>query len=149
MSKRQITIDDDMQERIDGALEDVINELISYLEENKDVDEWNTIYQNHLADNVHEVVDSATPIYYKNIDDLYYLYGSECEEAYKNAGCYTEPPDNYRQVAIYFYIEQELWEKIRELEEEFDNIISDDEIEENEKKIDNFINHLKEVKESL
>lgn len=39
MTKRTVEIDDTLQECVDSAIEEVKNELISYLEQNPDTDE--------------------------------------------------------------------------------------------------------------
>lgn len=111
--RRKIEIDDTMDENIDCVKEELFNRTKDYLKENLDISDVDEVYQN-IADDVHEIVDSSTPIYYSEIDALFYLYGDEVEEAYKNAGCYTEPPENFRQVCIYFYLEEKAWDYWRE-----------------------------------
>jgi len=117
--KRQIEIDDTMDETVAQVKEDVKDKFKEIVKANPDYDS-DDIYQ-EIIDGIHEIVDSNTPIYNKEIDDLYYLYGNELEEAYENAGCYDKQPVNYRQVCIYFYLEEKAHEYLRELQDEFED----------------------------
>ena len=116
--KRNIEMDDTLEERIADVKAEVKERFGEIVKENPDYDSED-IYQD-IVDSISEIVDSNTPIYTKEIDDLYYLYGFEFEEAYNNAGCYNEQPDNYRQVCIYFYLEEQAYEYFRELQAEFE-----------------------------
>lgn len=123
--KRNIEIDDDLQERIDSLKEDIKQDFIDYLKENPDISDFDEYYQAQGCDVVHEITDSATPIYNKGIDDLYYLYGNEFDEAYKNAGLGNGDENNHRQVTIYCYLSEKGFDYLRELEDLFnesDNI---------------------------
>lgn len=107
---RTIEIEDDLQERVDGCCKEAMERCMDYLKENLDTYDEDEVYQNGLADDMHEIADSWVPIYTKEIDDLFYLYSSELEEAYENTGCYDQPPGNYKQVCIYFYLSEQLQE---------------------------------------
>lgn len=109
MSKRTVEIEDTLQERIDSAIEDVKAELMRYLEENPDTDETPDLGNDlDYSGAIHAIVDGSVPIYTKEIDDTYYLYGDILDEAYENAGIGDRSESNYRQVAIYCHIEQEV-----------------------------------------
>jgi len=125
--KRTVVIDDDLDERIDSCKSELLNNFIEYLDDNYDIDDFNTYYQQQGCDVVHEIADSNTPIYYSDIDGLYYLYSDEFDEAFDNAGCYgkNEKPDNYKQIAILFYLEEKIFDFMRELEEWFDDNYKD------------------------
>ena len=125
--KRQVEIDDDLQERIDGIKEDIKQNFIDYLKENPDISDWDTYYQAQGCEMVHEICDSATPIHYSHIDGLYYLYGDEFDEAYKNAGWGNSNEQNHRQVAIYSYLSDKGFEYLGELEEHFNEFFDGDE----------------------
>jgi len=121
--KRQVEIDDDLQERIDDVKCEIKQSFIDYLEENQDIKEFDTYYQDIGCESVHEICDSSTPIYFSNIDGLYYLYGDEFEESYQNAGLGDGKENNHRQVTIYCYLSEKGFEFLNELEEIFnDNI---------------------------
>ena len=108
MTKRTIEIDDTLQERVNTAIEEVSDLLKSYLDENKP-DSLPCLHNDlDYSGSVHEIVDSSVPIYYSEIDDTFYLYGSELEDAYDNAGIGDKSEENWKQVAIYCYIEQEV-----------------------------------------
>ena len=105
MSTRTVEIEDSLQERVDSAIEDVKNELLGYLESNPDTDKTPCINNDlDYSGAIHEIVDGSVPIYTKEIEDTWYLYSSELEEAYENAGCGDNPRENNGMAAIYFYI---------------------------------------------
>lgn len=59
---------------------------------------------------IHQIVDQAVPIYTQEIKDLWYLYDQKFEAAYENAGLGEKKEENWKAVAIYFYLYQELRE---------------------------------------
>ena len=102
---RQITIKDTLQERADGAIEEVETELLRYLEENPDTDDLPCLNNDlDYSGAIHEIVDGSVPIYTNEISDTWYLYKNELEEAYENAGCGDNPLENDGMAAIYYYI---------------------------------------------
>lgn len=108
--KRTIEIEDTLQERVDSAIEDVKQELLSYLSDNKP--DSLPCLNNELdySGAIHEIVDGSVPIYTKEIEDTWYLYSSELEEAYDNAGVGDNPRENNGLAAIYFYIQEKVGE---------------------------------------
>jgi len=123
--KRTIEIDDTLDELVESVEADVLQNFLDYFEENPELEDFDEYYQEQGCDYVHETVDSTTPIYNSEIDGLYYLYGDEFEEAYENAGIGNGTEDNHRQVAIYCYLEERAFEKQREIEEKFKEIINE------------------------
>lgn len=108
--KRTIEIEDSLQDRVDSAIEDVKAELLSYCEENKP-DSLPCISNDlDYSGAIHEIVDGSVPIYTKEIDDTWYLHGSDLESAYEDAGCGANPKENNGMAAIYFYIDQQVRE---------------------------------------
>ena len=106
--KRTIEIDDTLDEIIADAKDSLKEEYESFKELNPG-QEWEP------HDAIFEIADGATPVYYSEIDGLWYLYGDEFEQAYEDAGIGDGKEDNYKQVAIFCYIEQELWDYHAEL----------------------------------
>lgn len=107
MAKVTVEIDDTLQEIVEGAIEEVKDELLSYLEQNPDTDETPDLGNDlDYSGRIHEIVDGSVPIYYSEIDGLYYLHGNDLDEAYENAGIGDGFEDNHRQVTIYCYIDQ-------------------------------------------
>jgi len=132
--KRSIEIDDSLDERVKNAIDEVKEAYKDWLIEDvmrEPIDEetlLDTWYQgrdgkNYGCDLIHEVTDSHTPIYNSEIDGLYYLYGNEFEESYKNAGFGSGEENNHRQVAIYCYINEKVndyvWGELKDFEEDF------------------------------
>ena len=111
MTKRQVEIEDSLQERVDSAIEDVKAELLSYLEQNPDTDETPDLGNDmDYSGTIHEIVDGSVPIYTREIEDTWYLHASALEEAYENSGIGSNPRENNGMVAIYCYIEQAVHE---------------------------------------
>ena len=110
MVERNIKINDDLQERIDNVTEEVESLIRNFLEENKDYDGDNyELYEKLDYDgSISEQVDSATPIYCHDIDDLWYLHKNEFTEAYENAGIGDNPLENFGMTAIYCYIQEQV-----------------------------------------
>ena len=109
MSIRKIEIEDDLQERIDNACEEVKEYAIERMKEDE-LDEAPDFGDLDYSGRVHEIVDSSVPVYYSEIDGLWFLYSNQFEEAYENAGLGGEPRENSGMTAIYFYI----WEQVAE-----------------------------------
>ena len=112
MSKITIEIEDTLQDRVDSAIEDVRAELDRYLEENEP-DKVPCISNDlDYSGAVHEIIDSAVPIYNKEIDDIFYLHGRDVEAAFDDAGIGDKKdedwPSGWKPAAIYCYIEQQV-----------------------------------------
>jgi hypothetical protein len=109
VSKRTVEIEDSLQERVDSATDDVKAELLSYLEQNPDTDETPDLGNDlDYSGAIHEIIDGSVPIYTKEIEDTWYLYASELEEAYENAGVGDNPRENNGMAAIYYYIHEKV-----------------------------------------
>ena len=120
--KKTIEIDDTLQERVDYCKDELKEQFADYFTDNPGMVDFDDFYQ---EDSVHEIADSNTPIYNHEINTLYYLYGNDLDDSYNNAGCYSEPPDNYKQVCIYFYLEEQIHEYMREMNDKFDEFIAE------------------------
>lgn len=93
----------DLEDWIDGFIEDNPNATREDIEDL----EW--------QDQCYQIADSATPIYYHEIDTWYYLEGNLFDEAFEDAGIYETKPENYKQIAINIWLERELHEYFYEL----------------------------------
>ncbi|RLC88440.1 MAG: hypothetical protein DRJ03_02865 [Chloroflexi bacterium] len=103
--KRTIEVEDTLQDRVDGAVEEVKGLLKQYLEDNPDTDEPPCINNDlDYGGGVHEIVDSSVPIYTHEIDTTWYLHGNDLEAAYEYAGVGENPRENNGMAAIYCYI---------------------------------------------
>ena len=67
---------------------------------------------------IHELIDGAVPVYYSEIDGLWYLYKSEFIEAYEGVGIGEDPTENNGMAAIYCYLQQEIFDWYHENGEE-------------------------------
>jgi hypothetical protein len=112
MSKRTIEIEDTLQERVDSAIEDVKDELLRYCDDNepdKLPDLGNDLDYSGM---IHEIVDGSVPIYNNEIRDIFYLHGSEVEEAFDNADFGSKEdkdwPLGWKPAAIYSYIQEQV-----------------------------------------
>jgi len=92
-------------------LEDMEGYLREYLEEHSDLDTLPELSGDLDYDGrVSEMVDSAVPIYTKEIEDLWYLHKNLFEEAYENAGVGENPLENNGMTAIFCYMFDQLYE---------------------------------------
>ena len=112
MTKRTIEIEDNLSQIIKDTQEELKEKVIEWIKENNEKpDLYNDI---DYDGSFHEIVDSSVPIYTGEINDLFYLYGSDFEEAFDNAGIGDKDDDHWpmgwRAAAIYCYIEQEVAE---------------------------------------
>lgn len=113
--KRQVEIDDTLDEIVDSAIGDVKAELMSYLEQNPDTDDLPDIGNDlDYSGAIHEIVDGSVPVYTGEINDLFYLYGNDFEQAFDDAGIGNKDddgwPSGWKAAAIYCYIDQKVHE---------------------------------------
>jgi hypothetical protein len=141
MTKRTVEMDDNLDETVDQVKEEIRNNFIEWLRDNPDCEDFDDYYQSKGCDSVNEIADSNTPIYNKEIDDLYYLYSEEFDEAYKNAGIGDGTEDNHKQVAICMYLEAQGFDYLEELRGEFEDWLGEKEETET---VEDFIKVLEE-----
>ena len=129
MVQRTIEIDNSLDERVELCKEQILDDFIEYFLENPDMNDFDEYYQAQGCDYVHECCDSNTPIYYSDIDGLWYLYSSEFEDAYKDVfGNELHESQNYKQAAIYCYLSNAGFEFLNEMQSLVDDWISDEEV---------------------
>lgn len=109
-----ITINDTLSERFKTLCEEIKEKYFDYLNDGKERLEGSNVFDLDIG----ELVDGNVPIYTSNIKDLWYLHGSEFEEAYENAGVSENPLENDGRTAIYYYLEQQSAEWFRNNEED-------------------------------
>lgn len=122
---RTVEITDDLDSRVENCKIELLDRFKDYINENPDISDFDEFYQNSGCDSAHEIADSNTPIYYHNIDSLYYLYSSDFDEAYNNAGFGDGTEDNHKQVAIYCYLSEKTFDYMNELQEQFEDIFNE------------------------
>jgi hypothetical protein len=113
--KRTIEIEDCLQDCVDRAIEMVEAELRSHLEQNPDTDKTPDLGNDlDYSGTIHEIIDGSVPTLTARIDAAFYLYGSEIEEAFDNAGIGDKNdkgwPCGWKAAAIYCYIEEKVGE---------------------------------------
>ena len=110
--KRNVEIEDNLDEIIESVKDEVKELAINWIKDNQDKPD---LYNDLDYDgSFHGIVDSSVPIYTREINDLFYLYGNELEDAFDNAGIGDKNDDHWpagwKAAAIYCYIEQEVSE---------------------------------------
>jgi hypothetical protein len=138
-------MEDRLTELILSLKEEIRSDFIEYIKNNTDIESFDNYYEQGAADRMYEYADSIAPIYNYEINDLYYLYSSEFEEAYNDAGLYDKQPDNYKQVCIAIYLENKGHEFLHKLEEITDNFLKSYQYENTEDKINKLIKLIKEI----
>ena len=101
--KKTIEIDDTLQERVDGAIEEVKEMLVDYLNDNPDSfedEDADPPCMNDDLERVHEIIDGSVPVYYHEIDTTWYLHKNKLEEAYENAGIGSNPLEKDRKSVV-------------------------------------------------
>jgi hypothetical protein len=113
MVKRTVKIEDNLNEIVESTKDELKDIIIEYLNDNPDLEEAPDLFNDIDYDGrFHELIDGSVPIYTQEIEDLFYLYGDELEEAFDNAGIGSKDdgcwPMGWKAAAIYCYIEQEV-----------------------------------------
>ena len=107
MPTRTVEIEDTLKERTDGAIEEVKDAMMEWLDENPDADEAPCLNNDlDYSGRIHEIVDGSVPIYTKEIEDTWYLHTDLLESAYEDAGVGENPRDNNGMAAIYYHISE-------------------------------------------
>lgn len=120
--KRTIEVNDTLEERTQSAINDVKQELLDYLKREDDIEVLPDLGDLDYSGAIHQIVDGSVPIYNSEIADMWYLHGSELEEAYENAGVGENPRENSGMAAIYYYIDNKVGEWYHnEAQEVFDS----------------------------
>ena len=105
--KRQIEIDDTLSEILEATEADVKQVLFEYLDAHDGLPNLGDL---DYGGAIHEIIDSAVPIYTSEQNDLWYLYGCDFERAFDDAGIGEKDDDSWpmgwKPAAIYCYIEQ-------------------------------------------
>lgn len=107
--KITIEMDDVLDDCVNRAIEQTHLELDSFLEENNP-DGCPDFNELDYHGSIHEIVDSAVPIYTKQIKDAWYLHSDDLIAAYENARVGDNPMENNGMAAIYFYIHEKVYE---------------------------------------
>lgn len=109
MTTRNVEIRDTLEERTETAIENVKSELISYLEQNP-THSMPDMGKLDYSGTIREIIDGAVSIHTREIEDTWYLYAAELEEAYEDAGIGSNPRENNGRTAIFCYIEAKVSE---------------------------------------
>lgn len=104
--KKNIEIEDILEERVEMVIEGVTDMLREYCEDNKP-DELPCLNNDlDYSGHVHELIDGCVPVYNKELDDTWYLHKNMLIEAYENAGIGEDPSEKNGAVAIYCYLQE-------------------------------------------
>ncbi len=109
MVTRIIEIEDNLDEIIESVQDDVQALAEEYIKENNEKPDLSDL---DYSGDVHDIIDGAVPVYTNEIDNLWYLYGDQFEDAFDSAGIGEKNdddwPNGWHAAAIYCYIEQEI-----------------------------------------
>ena len=134
MNKRTIEINDTLPEILSALQTDVRWILKCWIHDNAkdEVLAGETIDTPCMSNDldysgaIHELIDGAVPVYYSEIDGLWYLYKSELIEAYEGMGIGEDPTENNGMTAIYCYLQQEISDWYHDNGEELTEEICDE-----------------------
>jgi hypothetical protein len=128
--KINVEIDDTLPDRVENAIEEVRDELVEYIKENKPDSTPDLHNDLDYSGSIHEIVDGCVPIYTKEIDDAWYLHKRDLIDAYENAGVGDNPTENNGMAAIYYYINEQVCEWYhKNADEIYDEIMNGQETE--------------------
>ncbi len=109
MVTRTIEIEDNLDEIIKSVQDDIRTLAEEYIAENNEKPDLSDL---DYSGDVHDIIDGAVPVYTNEIDNLWYLYGDQFEDAFDSAGFDDKNdeawPLGWKAAAIYCYIEQEI-----------------------------------------
>lgn len=104
--KRTIEIEDTLQDRVNYATVRVKEYLLEYLKDNPDTRKTPCLNNDlDYGGVISQIIDDSVPIYTKEINDIFYLHGSDIEKAFDDAGIGEKDDENWRATAIYCYIQ--------------------------------------------
>ena len=108
--KKTIELDDTLPDRVQSAIDDVRDELLTFCNENEPDTLPDLGNDLDYSGAIHQIVDGAVPICAHEIKTAWFLHGSEIEEACDDAGVGENPMENNGMSAIYFYIDAQVRE---------------------------------------
>lgn len=127
MAKITIEIDDNLNDLVQDAIDGVKDLLKEYVEENKCEDLPCLNNDLDYSGAVHEHIDGLVPIYFSQLDGLWYLHKDKLIEAYEDAGIGDDPTENNGGTAIYCFLMQKVQEWYsKEAQDYFDSIKGDE-----------------------
>lgn len=114
--ERTVKIEDNLNDILESLQSDVRWTLKVWLNENakdevlagEDIDTPCLNNDLDYSGAIHEAIDGAVPVYYSEIDGLWFLYKDAFIEAYENMGIGEDPTENNGMTAIYCYLNQEI-----------------------------------------
>lgn len=117
MGKITIELEDTLPDRVEGAISDLREAVEHAMRSERERWEGDDspdeiIDALDLRDRIHEIADSAVPIYTREIETAWFLHGSELEQAYEDAGIGENPRENHGMSAVYFYIESRMYAEL-------------------------------------
>jgi hypothetical protein len=106
--KKTIEIDDTLEETVNQTIQEVKDFFFEWCDENEP--STTPCISNDLdySGRIHEIIDGSVPIYYHEIDTMYYLHGHRLDQAYDldRRLDQDKTEDNWKQVAIFSYLDQ-------------------------------------------
>lgn len=114
---KNITIDDTLDERVAAVEQEVVEAFGEYVTQNPEAKR--EAANDVLTEIIFNIADGATPVYYTDINDIFYLHGNDVEAAFDDAGLGEKNDKDYpcgwRAAAICMFFEAKAREKLNEL----------------------------------
>ena len=110
MSQITITVNDVLPERIEQAISEVRDLLVSHIKREEPSTAARACGGVDRHGEIAVIVESAVPFRTADINAAWFLHGREIEDAYYTAGCGRNPRENAGRTAIHVLIEQRVHE---------------------------------------
>jgi len=116
--KRTIEIEDNLDDYVVNAVDEVKTEALEYIRENVEAEDIEELdiedIRDAIEDRIWEICDSNVPVYYYQIDACWFLNKNLLQDAYENMGMGDNPLDHDGMTAIFCYINQEVNDQLDE-----------------------------------
>ena len=109
MTTRTIEIEDTLDDNVQCAIDEVSELLENAFKEDPEEESPPDLSDLNYSGGVSEIVDSSVPMYTHEIETTWYLHSNRLEQAYEDSGIGDNPRENSGMVAIYCYIEQQVY----------------------------------------
>jgi hypothetical protein len=110
MAQVTITVNDVLPEKIEQAISEVRDLLVSHIQREQPSTVSRLLAKVDRHGDIAAIIESAVPFRTADINAAWFLHGKEIEDAYYTAGCGRNPRENGGRTAIHVLIEQRVHE---------------------------------------